>query len=556
MIKLHSSQTQLGGGRSPQAGRPMSAFVTLLLNDAYLKGAQVLAHSLRDVDTKHELAVMVTSDVSPPALATLLVGHYFSSQSLYINSPQEIYDQIIEVDPIHIPSLENLNLLGRLDLSASLTKLNLWKQIQYQKVVFLDADTVALQNIDHLFDLDVEFAAAPDIGWPDIFNSGVFVAKPNIGTYAALRQLADAGVSFDGGDQGLLNTYYPQFHRLSFTYNVTPSAGYQYLPAFRHFESQIKVAHFIGAEKPWQKSTDASRGTIHSANSNDQILARWWAVYDRHYPSSYVVPVIPNIRNRSQLSPPASVLATIEESSPFEAPENSWDAQKSAPPTSGQPQAADLQYMSYENSWDQKNVSGDFIPPAIPRIPKSVHFEPPKTLDPTRAIFPWEGKNVAQRSFPEDAIAPLQQVYMIERNESPHSDESELGPGQAFADYQVANAWDSIKEIKEYAVSLPGNNSRPRAPSSTWGSGSNTPQEAELPEGRSEAPPLSTSIPGSQQHVRTDFLSQEPRGLPRPEEWNPAAQLAQLASNAQSLANEAANRQSERADSGTESHLT
>lgn len=455
------------------------------------------------------------------------------------------------MDAIHIPTLENLNLLGRLDLSASLTKLNIWKQIQYQKVVFLDADTVLLQNIDHLFDLDVEFAAAPDIGWPDIFNSGVFFTKPNIGTYAALRRLADAGVSFDGGDQGLLNTYYSTFHRLSFTYNVTPSAGYQYLPAFRHFQSQVKVAHFIGAEKPWTKepTNGASQDPVSAYN---QILARWWAIYNKHYPASYVAPVIPRIRNRSQLSPPASILATIQETSPFEAPQDSWDAQKSAPPTSGLPQAADLQYMSYTNSWDTNSSSDIFVPPTTPKMPKSVHFEPPSAADPSTAIFPWEGKNVAQRSFPEDAIAPLQEVYTIERYDSPRSEASEVEHGQSFADYQVSNAWDSIKEIKDYAANLPGFSGRPRAPSSTWGSGSNTPREAEMPEGRTEPPPLSTSIPGSQQHARADFLTQEPLDLPKPEDWNPSAQLARLANHAQSLAREAAERQAEwKADTGS-----
>lgn len=51
----------------------MSAFVTLLLNDGYLPGAQVLGHSLRDSNTKHELAILVTPEVSETALAGLLV---------------------------------------------------------------------------------------------------------------------------------------------------------------------------------------------------------------------------------------------------------------------------------------------------------------------------------------------------------------------------------------------------------------------------------------------------------------------------------------------------
>lgn len=39
-----------------------------------------------------------------------------------------------------------------------------------------------LKNCDELFNRD-EFSAAPDAGWPDCFNSGVFVFKPSIETF-------------------------------------------------------------------------------------------------------------------------------------------------------------------------------------------------------------------------------------------------------------------------------------------------------------------------------------------------------------------------------------
>ena len=52
----------------------MSAFVTLLLNDDYIKGALVLGHSLRDLHTRHELAIMVTDQVTESALASLIVS--------------------------------------------------------------------------------------------------------------------------------------------------------------------------------------------------------------------------------------------------------------------------------------------------------------------------------------------------------------------------------------------------------------------------------------------------------------------------------------------------
>ena len=55
--------------------------------------------------------------------------------------------------------------------------------------------------------------AAPDSGFPDIFNSGVFALRPNLDDYTNLAALVqesviNPNVSFDGADQGLLNQYF------------------------------------------------------------------------------------------------------------------------------------------------------------------------------------------------------------------------------------------------------------------------------------------------------------------------------------------------------------
>ena len=54
-----------------------------------------------------------------------------------------------------------------------------------------------VRNCDELFERD-EFSAAPDAGWPDFFNSGVFVFKPSLETYNNLVQFAVSQGSFDG----------------------------------------------------------------------------------------------------------------------------------------------------------------------------------------------------------------------------------------------------------------------------------------------------------------------------------------------------------------------
>lgn len=54
-----------------------------------------------------------------------------------------------------------------------------------------------LQNCDELFQRE-ELSAAPDPGWPDCFNSGVFVFKPSQDTFSKLLEFARTSGSFDG----------------------------------------------------------------------------------------------------------------------------------------------------------------------------------------------------------------------------------------------------------------------------------------------------------------------------------------------------------------------
>jgi len=233
------------------------------MSDSYLPGAVVLANSLRDAGTTKKLAVLVTTaSLSPETLAEL----------------ERLYDFILPVERIRTPNPANLYLMGRPDLSFAFTKIALWRQIQFRKIVYLDADVVALRAMDELFDIDAPFAAAPDIGWPDAFNSGVMVITPDMGEYWALQTMAVTGDSFDGADQGLLNQYYEHrsWQRLSFTYNCTPNAEYQWEPAYRYYKRDIRAVHFIGKTKPWSCQHAGGSGVY------GELLARWWAVHNRH----------------------------------------------------------------------------------------------------------------------------------------------------------------------------------------------------------------------------------------------------------------------------------
>uniref|UniRef100_A0A914Q5A0 glycogenin glucosyltransferase n=1 Tax=Panagrolaimus davidi TaxID=227884 RepID=A0A914Q5A0_9BILA len=221
-----------------------TAWVTLATNDGYALGALVLAHSLRRAKTRHHLHILYTDGVTAQMRSRLLAVFHNSTR----------------VDVLDSNDTENLALIGRPDLGVTFTKLHCWRLTQYEKCVFLDADTLIIQNCDELFERP-EFAAAPDIGWPDLFNSGVFVFVPSNDAYQKLVEFGTQHGTFDGGDQGLLNLYFSNWremdasHRLPFIYNVTSGSIYSYKAAYQLFGGNVKIVRFLGTVKPWHRDT-------------------------------------------------------------------------------------------------------------------------------------------------------------------------------------------------------------------------------------------------------------------------------------------------------------
>ncbi|KAI3648146.1 hypothetical protein MP228_005392 [Amoeboaphelidium protococcarum] len=253
----------------------LEAFVTLVTTEDYVIGALVLAQSLRAVGTTRQLVAMITGNISAGSQEEL----------------KAVFNQVITVDSLKSSSLDNLKVLGRPELAYTYTKLHIWNLVNFDKVVFMDADTLVLKNIDNLF-TDYQLsgngsgvAAAPDMGWPDCFNSGVFVAKPSKETFENLIKFAESQGSFDGGDQGLLNDYFKDWARIPFLFNVGFCALYSYVPAFHRFRSDVKVVHFLGDSKPWNfdRNPDGTPVVHGNIQTSEEFLKLWWQIHDRFY---------------------------------------------------------------------------------------------------------------------------------------------------------------------------------------------------------------------------------------------------------------------------------
>lgn len=112
------------------------------------------------------------------------------------------FDRVIRVSPIigDQAHKDNLDVLERPDLNHTLTKLHVFNIDNVDQIVYLDCDVLVLGKIEELFSFvdDALFAAAPDIGWPDCFNSGVFATRPSQSLFLSLLEFSKSNTSFDG----------------------------------------------------------------------------------------------------------------------------------------------------------------------------------------------------------------------------------------------------------------------------------------------------------------------------------------------------------------------
>jgi glycogenin glucosyltransferase len=269
-----------------------AVFTTVITLDSYVDGVVALSHSLQSVHSQFPFVVLCT----PSTL---------SSQS--IQRLQNTYgiSRLVFVKPLPNPNhscttdRENAHWFG----DSAFTKLRLWQldQLGVKALVYLDPDTVVVKNIDNLLAsiCDVQngyyFAASPDIFPPDKFNAGVLVLSPNSELFVEMLRVCAMFKSYDGGDTGFLNQFFPRwfcrdswFHgfdeaglkhrglvqveRLPFGYNAQRimHSWTKKKPAYWRDGVDLHVLHYSSSPKPWERPLSNNSGDL------DQL---WWKFF-------------------------------------------------------------------------------------------------------------------------------------------------------------------------------------------------------------------------------------------------------------------------------------
>lgn len=262
----------------------MFAIATLVMNgNSYVPGAVALAHSLR-LFSKAVLICMVTSDVTDRGALI------------------DAFDQVVDVDKITVDAprmiSEGMERTYRSWISDAPTKWNILSLDRYDKVLFMDADMIAIAPIDTIFLLDVPAAVfdshfsskyTTDARYvfsttlqqdniygdlshgeevprsnvqrllsPDKLNTfypsgGIVLVEPSkFAMNMFLRDvvsIAKTSPGYGGIDEWTILMFYHQngytWHHISVDYNVAAYHTYQIL------KESAKVLHYITPYKPW-----------------------------------------------------------------------------------------------------------------------------------------------------------------------------------------------------------------------------------------------------------------------------------------------------------------
>lgn len=257
--------------------REKVAVVTLVTTSAYAAGAMVLAHSLNRVnatgdrvllyvlpedDARSDLSSNTLQDLQDAGWTTTIQltkkNHTFTECKMSPELKQAIQAQ----NPQLLASLERY--------WGTCGKFAVWTLTQYDAVVYMDADSIALHNFDFVYEYILKEGAAfaahgtPDC-WEnetpipcDAFYGAFLVIKPLSHVHDYLQQLANQ-YNLGEGEQPLLNkviskwTPLPRYTLVAQTETARPRIMLDDDDDGKVDWSRVKVYDFAGppATKPW-----------------------------------------------------------------------------------------------------------------------------------------------------------------------------------------------------------------------------------------------------------------------------------------------------------------
>jgi lipopolysaccharide biosynthesis glycosyltransferase len=207
-------------------------FVTIT-NSQYMLGNLVLNYSLKKNGSKYDLLVLY-DDLKDEEVKILKANNILTKKVDNIKNPY-----------------------GTNRFCNVFCKLYCWNLTEYEKVIYIDNDILNIQNIDHLFDMNIDedkiYGCCCYIGRDfskknNVLNTGFFLIKPSVKIYEELIKKIGKLPSYDHADQGYIHSFFK--HKKVFL-----EEGYNFykrrINFYESLRDKIYNLHYVGVPKPW-----------------------------------------------------------------------------------------------------------------------------------------------------------------------------------------------------------------------------------------------------------------------------------------------------------------
>ena len=249
-----------------------NAYITLMSTNNYLYGCIGLMYSWKTTKSKYPFYCVVTKDITQENIRILKeIGYEVIVDDLFIpNSYYNLLKDYEETGEYATPIGNSTADLTKNGWQYAWTKLRIFGYTQFDKLLYIDADSYVLDNLDDMFNRPAWSSICEyDTPWTGLrrLHSAFFVIEPNKELYEELLQLAEdnplikhplTGEYQLSNDYDLLNMYksdwgdHPELIVPPYTYTdsyILRSTEF-FLPFLLNCFKNMKAIHLTGP-KPW-----------------------------------------------------------------------------------------------------------------------------------------------------------------------------------------------------------------------------------------------------------------------------------------------------------------
>ena len=231
---------------------PRILVATMLTDDAYLygKGAKMLIRSIKSRSLLPKGVDFKILELDSKPVDDDLRAMLNQAGWTFVRKPR-------------IPPRNEARTFGR--FRDQFSKLHFWNMTEYDRILYFDSDCLVVGSIDDLLKMnisgkplwatrDTRGPGAPNGGWVDGFNMGVFMIEPSSEEYTRLLHAKeDTNIGFDNGsaEQGFLNVIYKDlWGEIGFGNNANLAVYVADRSYWDQRNSSINVVHYT-MQKPW-----------------------------------------------------------------------------------------------------------------------------------------------------------------------------------------------------------------------------------------------------------------------------------------------------------------